>query len=229
MSSRFLALQHRFERLQLKLRGMPPPQPLFEVWQALPNSYARPWQSYDYLCIDLEFSDLNSAKGDLLSMGWVGIHAAKLQLRSARHCLVKNRRSVGQSAGIHHIRDSDAAEGISVQQALPLFLNACRGKILLFHHASVDISYLNKICKKLYGCGICLPYCDTLALEKNTLKRSHELIPHGHLRLQTCRDRYQLPLYPPHHALVDAMATGELFLAQLAKKNGTISLRALMS
>lgn len=227
MLSRFLSLQQTFEQLQLKLRGMPEPQPLLQLWQALPNRYSQPWHHYNYLCVDLEFSNLDSAKGDLLSIGWIGINAGKLQLRTARHCLVQNRSSVGQSASIHYIRDSDAAQGLSVKRALRLFLHACNGKILIFHHARVDLSYLNKICKKLYGCRLCLPYCDTLALEKKRLKRRHELIPQGDLRLQACRDRYQLPPYPAHHALVDAMASGELFLAQLAQKNDDIALRDL--
>ena len=36
------------------------------------------------------------------------------------------------------------------------------------------------------------------------------------LRLAHARQRYNLPPYHPHHALTDALAAAELFLAQMA-------------
>jgi DNA polymerase-3 subunit epsilon len=35
------------------------------------------------------------------------------------------------------------------------------------------------------------------------------------LRLTHARERYNLPCYRPHHALTDALAAAELFLAQV--------------
>ncbi|MDF5496357.1 3'-5' exonuclease, partial [Vibrio parahaemolyticus] len=37
----------------------------------------------------------------------------------------------------------------------------------------------------------------------------------GSVRLGHARERYGLPAYQPHHALTDALATAELFQAQL--------------
>ena len=58
---------------------------------------------------------------------------------------------------------------------------------------------------------------DTLAIELQL--RSHEHDPEGALRLHACRERYQLPRYRGHNAAVDALACGELLLAQATRIN----------
>ena len=45
-------------------------------------------------------------------------------------------------------------------------------------------------------------------------------IKSGDLRLQACRDRYNLPPYPAHNALIDALATAELLVAHASHRSG---------
>ncbi len=42
-------------------------------------------------------------------------------------------------------------------------------------------------------------------------------VPPASIRLDDSRQRYGLPSYSAHHAKVDAMATAELFIAQVAR------------
>jgi len=51
---------------------------------------------------------------------------------------------------------------------------------------------------------------------KNQLKETLGIQPVS-IRLDDSRQRYGLPTYSAHHAKVDAMATAELFLAQVAR------------
>ncbi|MGL6010674.1 MAG: 3'-5' exonuclease, partial [Shewanella oncorhynchi] len=44
------------------------------------------------------------------------------------------------------------------------------------------------------------------------------------LRLGACRERYGLPIYTAHSALTDALACGELLLAQMAAMGGAAKL-----
>ncbi|HCV01678.1 MAG TPA: 3'-5' exonuclease, partial [Pseudoalteromonas sp.] len=55
---------------------------------------------------------------------------------------------------------------------------------------------------------------DTFVIEKKRLHQQGHEIGHDDLTLSECRKRYNLPHYSSHHALTDAMATAELFLAQ---------------
>jgi DNA polymerase-3 subunit epsilon len=58
-----------------------------------------------------------------------------------------------------------------------------------------------------------MPCVDTLVREHKLLNRREVPIKSGDLRLQACRDRYNLPPYPAHNALLDALATAELLIA----------------
>jgi len=57
-------------------------------------------------------------------------------------------------------------------------------------------------------------------LERHRLLREHSVIKEGSLRLGACRERYGLPIYTAHSALTDALACGELLLAQMAAMGG---------
>ena len=64
-----------------------------------------------------------------------------------------------------------------------------------------------------------MPAVDTMLLEQVQLRRREQPIRTGDLRLQACRDRYNLPAYPAHNALMDALATAELLLAQAGHRS----------
>ena len=78
--------------------------------------------------------------------------------------------------------------------------------------------------------AVLLPYIDTLQMEQRMMSRQGKVPPKNGLRLASCRTRYNLPDYPGHNALVDALATAELLLAQLTYRSGTgkLSLRDLV-
>jgi DNA polymerase-3 subunit epsilon len=161
-------------------------------------------------------SSLDVREGELLSLGWVVIDSGAIPLGSGEHHLLRPDRSVGQSATIHNLRDCEFAEALQPEEVAARFLDAAAGRILVFHNASLDMAYLDQASRQLYGAPLLLPYVDTMQLEHRALVRRDIAIQAGDLRLQACRDRYNLPDYPAHNALVDALATAELLLAQLA-------------
>ncbi|MBE9539145.1 MAG: 3'-5' exonuclease [Proteobacteria bacterium] len=164
-------------------------------------------------------SALDTSEGELLSLGWVVVERGAIALASARHYLLKARHSVGQSATIHQLRDCELREGISEDELLELFLAAATGKILVFHNASLDTAFLNQLTYRAFAAPLLMPTVDTLLLEEKVLRRSDTVIKPGDLRLQACRDRYNLPIYRAHNALLDALATAELLLAQAGHRS----------
>ena len=169
----------------------------------------------EFLVADLEMSSLDKNEGEIISIGWVVIKHRKIQLASAEHHLLKAQNSVGQSATIHNLRDCELQQGQSLHNVMERFLTIAAGKILVFHHAPLDKAYLNQASMKLYGSPLLLPTIDTLAIEKQKLMHQQEHIKTGELRLAECRSRYNLPAYPAHNALMDALSAAELLLAQL--------------
>lgn len=203
--------------------------PLERCWETPYPPAASEWLEPEYLVIDTETSSLNPAEGELLSIGWVVIREGGAVLGTAEHLLLSNERGVGQSAAIHQLRDCELADGLAPENMLERLLALAAGRVLVFHHAVLDMAYLNRAATARYGAPLLLPYLDTLALERDKYRRRGQHPERGALRLGSCRRRYHLPPYPAHSALVDALATAELFIAQCRHRAGSerLTLREL--
>lgn len=169
----------------------------------------------EFLVVDLETSSLNAHEGEVLSIGWVVIKHGKIQLGSAEHHLLKAQKTVGQSATIHNLRDCELEQGEALIDVAERFLHVAVGRVLVFHHALLDMNFLNKASRELFNSPLLLPVVDTLEIEKVKLLRQQDHIKKGELRLAECRSRYNLPAYPAHNALMDALSSAELLLAQI--------------
>jgi len=173
-----------------------------------------------YLALDFETTGLEPGKGQILSAGYLGLQGGRIQLGSCRHQIVRVRGDIpADSAVVHRITDDRAAAGLDLQTVVEDLLEALAGKVLVAHYAHIEFKFLNAACEQLYGCGLVLPVVDTLALEKRLMDYSGRPIGPGSLRLWAVRERYGLPRYQAHDALIDALACAELFLAQCAYRS----------
>jgi DNA polymerase-3 subunit epsilon len=193
---------------------------LESCWKTPLPSTANDWRQCSFLACDAEMSSLDPNDGELLSLGWISIERGMVQLASAEHHLIQPQHSVGQSATIHNLRDCEFEAAQSPEQVAKRFLKAAAGRVLVFHNAHLDLAFLDRAFRQLYKAPLLLPYADTMGAEHKLLNRHHQVIQSGDLRLQACRERYNLPPCPAHNALQDALATAELLLAQVAKRSG---------
>ena len=105
---------------------------------------------------------------------------------------------------------------------------------MLAHHAAIEYYFLDQACRKVYGYPFIGPVVDTLALEVRSFRNRDAAPKSGELRLANARTRYGLPRYRAHNALIDGIAAGELFLAQVAhmsskKKSMTLKQLSVMT
>lgn len=184
----------------------------------LATLWREPLKADAMLAVDLETSSLSSGDGDIVSAAWVAIDQREVVLSSARHWVLRPNRSVGQSAQFHGIRDCDRGGGATLEQVMSSFLEAASGRCLLFHGGALDKDFLNAASRRLFNAPLLLSTLDTLELEKARLTRHQDSLETGALRLATCRRRWGLPDYPAHHALNDAIATAELYLAIASRR-----------
>ncbi|SDZ85578.1 exonuclease domain-containing protein [Microbulbifer marinus] len=166
-----------------------------------------------YVVVDLETTGLSPEQDEIASIGWVAIEHGAILLATARHYKVRLEKDVGQSAIYHQLTDSELQQGEPLATVLPRLLEAIAGSVLVFHNAQLDMGFLNRACKSLWGAPLLMPVEDTMQLESRRLLNSHQAIPTGALRLFQCRRRYGLPDVAAHDALGDAIATAELWLA----------------
>lgn len=179
------------------------------------------------ISVDLELTGLDPGKNQIIAVGWTEIDQGRIRFGSNRHIVVNAEQTVGSSAAIHELTDSEVAMGAPLEDALEALFNVARGRIWVFHHAGLDVSFLQQAC--LAWAGVAPPFAllDTMQMELVVRKRRDLPVQHGDLQLGKLRASYNLPRYTAHNALIDACATAELALAIAAKMDpaGSLNLR----
>ncbi|MGB0747979.1 MAG: exonuclease domain-containing protein [Magnetospiraceae bacterium] len=186
----------------------------------------------EFLSVDLETTGLNAKTDLILSIGWVLVRDCTVDLSQRGHLLVKQACEINAaSAVIHGIFDDRLAQGIPLQSALEQFLPLLAGRVMIAHHSHIETSFLSAACRQVYGAPLNVLCADTLLMEKRFFDKKGQVPRKGELRLDAVRQRYNLPRYRAHNAMVDAVSAAELFLAQLQYRtgNGTLSIRDVAS
>ena len=97
-------------------------------------------------------------------------------------------------------------------------LQTLRGRVMVAHHARIEQGFLSTACVSLYGSRLPVLTVDTQAVALRWFQKRDKHIAPRELRLHALRERYNLPRYPAHNALSDALAAAELFLAQATER-----------
>ncbi|MGB1256994.1 MAG: exonuclease domain-containing protein [Thiolinea sp.] len=183
----------------------------------LPDKHC-PVEKVQFLSLDFETTGLKSRSEAILSMGYTHLSAGRLIMRdSAHHVIRLNTRLPADSVVIHRITDDRMQTGMPLHSALDKLMNQMCGRVLLVHYAGIERDFLREAMQRVYGVVLPFLLVDTLQLEKRRLDRLQRPVAENQLRLANLRRQYRLPRYGAHNALEDAIATAELFLAELAQ------------
>lgn len=179
------------------------------------------------ISVDLELTGLDARQNQIIAIGWTQIDHGRILFGTNRHITVNAQQSVGSSAVIHELMDSDVAKGVPLELGMETLFEAAAGRVWLFHHASLDLAFLQQAC--LAWAGVAPPFAvlDTMQMELAMRKRREQPLKQGDLQLGTLRSCYNLPRYTAHNALIDACATAELMLAIASRMepSGSLGLR----
>lgn len=172
----------------------------------------------EIVALDFETTGLEASKDRILSIGLVSIERMAVRLATAEHHLISCSGPIPESSAvIHGITDDRAAEGDALRERLPHLLKALAGRAILVHHAAVERQFLDMACRRLYGAPFVARFIDTELLARRAMERRQQPLRGTDLRLFNLRSANNLPRYPAHNALSDAIATAELFLAMAAQ------------
>lgn len=178
----------------------------------------------EFVALDCETTGLNPITDDIVSIGLVPFTLQRIFCRDASYWLVNPRQTLAEeSVAIHGITHSDIEDAPDLRKILEEMLCALAGKVVVAHCSDIEREFLNSALVERLGEGIRFPIIDTMAIESNIqhqlngglLNRLRGKNPLS-VRLPESRQRYGLPPYQLHHALTDAVATAELFQAQVA-------------
>lgn len=206
------ALKLRRWRLARRL----PESPLTELLRSPLPRWSSPFIDTEFVCLDMETTGLDPRRAEMLSVGWVLIRQAQVEVGTAASFIVRPHGEVGHSATIHGLTDTHCEAGLEVPSVLSLLFGALQGRAMVVHHAGLDKALLNRLSLEFFGGPVPVPLVDTLALERKRRQRRHHIDEKQSLRLADLRRAYHLPAYGQHSCLTDAIATAELLLAMVA-------------
>lgn len=208
------------------------PGPLRDLLTEPAPDPSTPARRLRLLAVDLETTGLDPRRDHILAIGHVPVDGLCISLSGACRLHVAPAAPVGASATVHGITDDVAASGMPLERALGHLLRALTGRVLLAHHAPLDLAFLSAACSSLWGAPLVVPAVDTMDLQRRLVTSPWQPQPReGELRLWRARQRYGLPVYRPHDPLADALGCAELYLAQVAERDpgGSVTLRRMPS
>jgi len=183
------------------------------------------------LAVDFETTGLDAKQDKLLSVGFVTLNQQQISLKSSYHQIIKTKEQLEESnVIIHHITDSQKEQGQALAMVVEALLKQLAGSVMLVHFARIEKQFLTQACIELYGMAPIFPIIDTLALAKRRLDKRDVAYDPSELRLANLRHKFKLPEHHAHNALNDAIATAELFMAQMSKanKDGKVTLQDVL-
>lgn len=206
--------QRRWDQARELSLGTP-----LETYYARPSlSEDTPLEEIPFIAIDFE-SDGLGADAALLEVGWTGMDRQSIDLSTARRERIAANDPLQEIAvTIHQITDTQAAEGRSERDVLDHLIGILTGKAMLAHFAQIEAGFLDAACQRQYGTPFVGRFICTMELEQRWFPKARTA---DGLRLGKLRAQYGLPQYRAHDGLTDAIACGELFLAQLARSNSS--------
>ncbi|MDW5376606.1 3'-5' exonuclease [Halomonas sp. HP20-15] len=177
------------------------------------------------VALDLETTGLDASRHSIVSIGVLPFTLERIRLGEARYWVVAPRRSLSnESVTFHHITHAEVADAPDLEDILDDLLECLAGRLAVVHYRPIEREFLDAAMHDRVDEHLLFPMIDTMSLEAVRHRRRRWLWlqrlvgrPPASVRLHESRQRYNLPAYTGHHALSDALATAELFQAQIAR------------
>ena len=183
-----------------------------------------PLKDLQLVAMDIETTGLDARRHAIVSIGLVPFTLERIYTDRAWYQLVRPHGDLlPESVTFHHITHSDIRQAPRFAEIIGPLLERLAGKVVVVHYRKIERPFLDEAVKHAIGESLQFPVIDTMQIEADLhpqrdpgwFARMLGRQPLS-IRLADSRSRYRLPLYQAHHALTDALATAELFQAQVA-------------
>ncbi|WP_460133281.1 3'-5' exonuclease [Pseudomonas sp. S1_E04] len=186
-----------------------------------------PIEQVQLLAMDVETTGLNPNAHSIVSIGLIPFTLKRIRCGQALYWVIKPPSELNeQSVTFHHITHSDVLNAPPIADVLDALLDTMAGKVMVVHYRNIERGFLDQTLRRQLGEGLQFPIIDTMQLEARMHRGKRRWVDRllrrtqSSIRLADSRERYHLPSYHAHHALTDALATAELFQAQIAHHYG---------
>ncbi|HEY3488900.1 MAG TPA: 3'-5' exonuclease [Candidatus Deferrimicrobiaceae bacterium] len=169
-----------------------------------------------YVVVDTELTGLDPRKDDIVSIGALRMSGGRLEIGGSFYELVRPSATLdGKSIVIHGITPTQVAGKPPIDSVLAAFTGYCGNDVLVGHCLSIDLSFLNREARRLFGGPLHNPVVDTLSIYGWLRNRQagHPIFssPLNGLRLYDMAKGFGISCEGAHDALADAFITAQLF------------------
>jgi DNA polymerase III subunit epsilon len=182
-----------------------------------------PVGAYDFVVFDTELTGLHRHRDEVVAIGAVRIRNLQILAGEIFHSYVRPTIALPKdSTLIHGITPQQLENAPHLREVLPAFVEFCGPSLLVGQYVSLDVGFVNRAARKLFGATIRNPCLDTLRLAQIYTETCWEHY-HDQFNLQISYNlgdlvrQYGLPAFDKHDALQDAMQTAYLFLYLIKK------------
>jgi DNA polymerase-3 subunit epsilon len=166
--------------------------------------------------IDLKTDGLNAATYPILELGYAAIEKWQVDLSTALRARIKPKSALRcETVVVHRITDDAIAFADDEAAVLARVLPLLAGRVIVVHFAQIEAAFLDAACQRIYGAPFIAPLICSFQLENRWFSAVRQ---NDQLRLGNLRRAYNLPVYTAHDGLIDAIACGEVLLAQRSRK-----------
>ena len=180
-------------------------------------------EDYVYTVLDTELTGLSARKEEIVSIGAVRVRGLAIVPGESFSVLVRPSIPLPKTSTlIHRITPEAIATAPPLAEVLPALIEFCKGTLIVGHHIGLDMSFLNRACKRNHGRPLANPCLDTMRMamlwrEKRTTSHYEQYNLSISYVLTDLAREFDLPRFTAHEALGDALQTAYLFI-YLAKK-----------
>jgi DNA polymerase-3 subunit epsilon len=190
----------------------------------------------EFIVLDTEATGLRPDKGDtLLSIAGIGLKTGRVDLSKSFYELIKPDREIPRSSVvIHHLTPSRFKDLPPTSDVLVRFFEFCRGGILVGHHVSFDVRFLNDALRGQFGITLANRVLDTALIARGIEKRENptRVAMEGTraVGLDELAKKFGIPMPDRHDAYGDALATAMIFQRQLGilERQGVALVKGLL-
>jgi DNA polymerase-3 subunit epsilon len=168
-----------------------------------------------YVVVDTELTGLDEKKDSIVSIGAVRMVGGKIDLGNVFYRLVSPQTKLtAHSVVIHGITPSDLVAQPGIDSVFAEFCEFAGNDVLVGHFISIDLAFLNREMKRLYGRKLGNAAIDTFTIDEWLRKRlkSHACFAKvlSGYRLYDIATSIGVPANGSHNAISDAFTTAQL-------------------
>jgi DNA polymerase-3 subunit epsilon len=187
-----------------------------------------PWRDVEYVVVDVETTGLDLRRDAVISFGSVLVRSGRLCWGTRTYLPIRPEQPISESAmRVHGLRRQDLESAPLIGEVADDLRARLEGRVLVAHAAWVEQAFLGRVVPGMRRGHP--PTVDTAALLRAT-----GLAPGGTGHEPDVEDiatSLGLCVHTPHHALGDAVTTGEVFLAtvsRLERQHAALTARTLV-